>query len=61
MRAIDCNKCAHKKVCDLLKKHTGRNASTFCLEGCDYYEQPTLTPPNEEVSHDELPRLQIFG
>lgn len=22
---------------------------------------PTLTPPNEEVSHDELPWLQIFG
>ena len=27
----------------------------------DIQAMPTLTPPNEEVSHDELPRLQIFG
>ena len=34
----DCKKCLHEKVCDLWSKHECQDASSFQLDGCDYYQ-----------------------
>lgn len=36
-RAFDCEKCLHKKVCELWTRQEGQDASCFCLDGCDYF------------------------
>lgn len=39
MRKIyDCNLCMHKEVCNLWSKHECQDASSFQLDGCDYYQ-----------------------
>ena len=37
-KIYDCNLCMHKEVCDLWSKHECQNASSFQLDGCDYYQ-----------------------
>ena len=34
----DCKKCLHEKICDLWSKHECQDASSFQLDGCDYYQ-----------------------
>lgn len=34
----DCNLCMHKEVCDLWSEHECQDASSFQLDGCDYYQ-----------------------
>nr|DAO39299.1 MAG TPA: hypothetical protein [Bacteriophage sp.] len=34
----DCKKCLHEKICDLWSKHESQDASSFQLDGCDYYQ-----------------------
>ena len=52
-RAIDCKTCLHEKVCDLWMQQERQDASCFCQDGCDYFA-PTLTPPNEPLTWEEL-------
>lgn len=37
-KIYDCNLCMHKEVCDLWSKHECQDASSFQLDGCDYYQ-----------------------
>lgn len=37
-KIYDCNLCMHKEVCDLWSKHECQNASSFQLDGCNYYK-----------------------
>ena len=53
MEEFDCKKCLHEKVCALWASRESQNASCFCTDGCDYFT-PTLTPPNEPLTLDEL-------
>lgn len=36
-KIYNCNLCMHKEVCDLWSKHECQDASSFQLDGCDYY------------------------
>ena len=49
----NCGKCLHQKVCALWWAHERQDASCFCSDGCDYFT-PTLTPPNEWVTIEQL-------
>lgn len=51
--AFDCKKCLHEKVCALWAEHESQDASCFCSDGCDYFT-PTLTPPNEPLTLEQL-------
>lgn len=53
MEEFDCKKCLHEKVCALWASRESQNASCFCTDGCDYFT-PTLTPPNEPLTLEEL-------
>ena len=53
MAEFDCKKCLHEKVCALWASRESQNASCFCTDGCDYFT-PTLTPPNEPLTLEEL-------
>lgn len=53
MEEFDCKKCLHEKVCALWASRESQNASCFCTDGCDYFT-PTLTPPNEALTLEEL-------
>ena len=53
MEEVDCKKCLHEKVCALWASRESQNASCFCTDGCDYFT-PTLTPPNEPLTLEEL-------
>ena len=53
MEEFDCKKCLHEKVCALWARRESQNASCFCTDGCDYFT-PTLTPPNEPLTLEEL-------
>lgn len=37
-KIYDCNLCMHKEVCDLWSKHECQDASSFQLDGCNYYK-----------------------
>ena len=37
-KIYDCNLCMHKEVCDLWSKHECQDASSFQLDGFDYYQ-----------------------
>ena len=37
-KIYDCNLCMHKEVCYLWSKHECQDASSFQLDGCDYYQ-----------------------
>lgn len=53
MAEFDCKKCLHEKVCALWASRESQNASCFCTDGCDYFT-PTLTPPNEPLTIEQL-------
>ena len=53
MAEFDCKKCLHEKVCALWASRESQDASCFCTDGCDYFT-PTLTPPNEPLTCEEL-------
>ena len=53
MEEFDCKKCLHEKVCALWASRESQNASCFCTDGCDYFT-PTLTPPNEPLTLEDL-------
>ena len=53
MAEFDCKKCLHEKVCALWASRESQDASCFCTDGCDYFT-PTLTPPNEPLTLEEL-------
>lgn len=53
MEEFDCKKCLHEKVCALWASRESQDASCFCTDGCDYFT-PTLTPPNEPLTLEEL-------
>ena len=53
MEEFDCKKCLHEKVCALWASRESQNASCFCTDGCDYFT-PTLTPPNEPLTIEQL-------
>ena len=53
MEEFDCKKCLHEKVCALWASRESLDASCFCTDGCDYFT-PTLTPPNEPLTWNEL-------
>lgn len=36
---MNCEACIHKKVCDLWRSQESQDASCFCLDGCDYFEE----------------------
>lgn len=61
-RAIDCKTCLHEKVCALWWDHERQDASCFCSDGCDYFT-PTLTPPNEALTLEEVAEIlaEQFG
>ena len=56
MEEFDCKKCLHEKVCALWASRESQNASCFCTDGCDYFT-PTLTPPNEPLTLEELRKM----
>lgn len=53
MAEFDCKKCLHEKVCALWASRESQDASCFCTDGCDYFT-PTLTPPNEPLTIEQL-------
>lgn len=53
MEEFDCKKCLHEKVCALWASRESQDASCFCTDGCDYFT-PTLTPPNEPLTIEQL-------
>lgn len=57
MEEFDCKKCLHEKVCALWASRESQNASCFCTDGCDYFT-PTLTPPNEPLTLEELREME---
>ena len=56
MAEFDCKKCLHEKVCALWASRESQDASCFCTDGCDYFT-PTLTPPNEPLTMEELRKM----
>ena len=48
MSKHDCEACIHKVVCALWEIH-----NELCDSECAYY-QPTLTPPNEPLTLEQL-------
>ena len=56
MAEFDCKKCLHEKVCALWASRESQDASCFCQDGCDYFA-PTLTPPNEPLTLEELRKM----
>lgn len=57
MAEFDCKKCLHEKVCALWASRESQDASCFCTDGCDYFT-PTLTPPNEPLTLEELREMK---
>ena len=57
MAEFDCKKCLHEKVCALWASRESQDASCFCTDGCDYFT-PTLTPPNEPLTLEELREME---
>lgn len=34
----DCENCIHKKVCELWREQERQDASSFSIDGCDFFE-----------------------